>query len=165
LAKGFHYDNPKCFRCGDCCTLIPPEVSEEEVGIIKKHLNAKERKLFEASLTTDFSKADPRFHYENILPIPLTKGVAWIQAPCLFLEFEERKGKKRATCKLFKVRPRVCQRFFCGKESKEEHLNERQYKFELTPEEETELKKMDAKSRTEFHKWFKWRHPYVSIGG
>jgi len=148
LAKGFHYDSPKCARCGDCCMQIPPEVSEKEIEMIKMHLNLKERKLFEMSLTTDFSKADPRFHYEKMLPIPLSgRGVAWIQAPCPFVGFEKRKGKTRAICKIFKIRPRVCRRFFCGKESLDEQLNGRKYKYELSEDEEQELKKMGLAKR------------------
>ena len=135
LAKGFEIDNPQCFRCGDCCMQVPPELTNEEVKIIEAHLNSKDRKIFRDSLTTDQKEADPK-HESVGFPIPQAPGcVGWLKAPCPFLDFETHKGKERTRCKIFKIRPVTCRRFFCGKEHKDEPLIPARYKYELSQEE------------------------------
>ena len=127
IEQGFHKDNPHCFRCGDCCQRIPPELTKEEIDLIMSRLNQREKQIFKDSLTTDPQIADPI----DVVRVPLSK-TAWIKAPCCFLDFEKKKGKKRAFCRIYKFRPEMCRIFFCGKESLNEPLLLTKYKFEMS---------------------------------
>jgi len=124
---------------------IPPELSEEEITIITQHLSAKERKMFLDNLTRDMHEADPHKDYYALLPS--SRDHAWLKAPCMFLDFEVKKGKKRATCRIFKIRPRMCRMFFCGRKRLEEPLMPSRYKYELRDQELIERLKVIQRMR------------------
>lgn len=125
--SGFSKDKPDCWRCGECCMIIPVEIRQDEIDLISKRLKPSERLLFLNSITQDFEEA-------NVLPdqwSELISGEGWMKAPCIFLEWEERHGKKRAHCRIYKIRPRECRIFFCGRDNPDEHLNPYKYVFRL----------------------------------
>jgi len=128
VEKGYHADSPFCFRCGDCCSRVPVEVTQQEIDLVKSRLNQRERQLFLSSLTTNPLLANP---IDKVM-LPLIKGVAWIKMPCCFLEFEEHGNRKRAACKIYKFRPEICRIFHCGKEREDEPLQSRKYKYLLS---------------------------------
>lgn len=125
IAKGFSDEKPHCFRCGDCCVSIPVEISQVEIDLIQKRLNRKEKRLFFDSVTVNWRDAgrpdEPRPR--------LTLGMGWVRVPCMFLEWKERKGKERAKCKVYYVRPQMCRNFYCGKSNPDEPLNMLKYTY------------------------------------
>jgi Fe-S-cluster containining protein len=127
--RGFHYTQFSCFRCGDCCSRIPVEVSQQEIDRIKRSLKDDKSKLFIESLTTDPKVADP---FEPILPLS-SKGVAWIRMPCLFVDYELVEGKRRSVCRIYAIRPEICRLFHCGKQSVDDALRTQRYKYLMTP--------------------------------
>lgn len=133
VEKGYHLDNPHCFRCGDCCNRIPVEILQEEIDLISKRLNEHWRKLFLDSLTTENRVADP---IDGVNMLPLSTGAAWIKAPCIFLDWEwKRKSGEnfRSFCTIYKFKPHICSIFHCGKSARDEPLLVSRYKYFLSP--------------------------------
>jgi len=124
IANGVRTERPKCFKCGDCCSEIPVELMKEEVELLARHLHGVERKLFLASITTDFQAA-------NVLPKqlkPRMTGIGWLKAPCMFLKYH--RGKAR--CKIYHIRPIMCQTFWCGRTSTDQPLTTTKYTLKLS---------------------------------
>lgn len=146
FTQGFSEEKPDCWRCGECCMIIPVEIKKEEIELISKRLKVSERRLFIESITDDFDKA-------NVLPdqwSELISGEGWIRAPCLFLDWEVRHGKKRAHCKIYKIRPKECKIFFCGRDSPDEPLSPRKYVFRLSGNQVEVAERILAEDRQRF---------------
>lgn len=144
IAHGFTRTKPPCFRCGTCCQRIPIEISAEERDRIALHLKSKEKRLFFASITTDFEEA-------NVLPDQgwntLTFGVGWLRAPCMFIDWEKRKGRVRADCRIYKIRPDMCRKFYCGRQSEDEIFSPLNFTYRCESEENFISKRLLGKRK------------------
>lgn len=57
----------------------------------------------------------------------------------------KKQGRIRAACKIYKFRPEICRTFHCGKNSEDEPLLYRRYKYELTSQFMQDLEKSRKK--------------------
>jgi Fe-S-cluster containining protein len=103
-----------CFKCGECCRVVPPEIILEEQINIYRHLSPEQRKLFRENLTDDIEVAGERYFELYGRPATLNEDKAtmrligkWLKSPCMFL-----KDKK---CSIYEIRPLVCRKFYCGR--------------------------------------------------
>jgi len=126
IFKGLRKQKPKCFRCGDCCLRICPELTKDEIKRIAKRLSQKQRKMFLQNLTKNPYEANPIDAY-FFKTTSLTKE-AWLKIPCMFLGWTK-DGK--AKCKIYKIRPLICKIFWCGKEKPDEPLSPAKYTYRM----------------------------------
>ncbi|MGL5717287.1 MAG: YkgJ family cysteine cluster protein [Paraclostridium sp.] len=89
------YDNPKCIKCNDCCTL-------------GASLTIKEYKDLKKYFATDINGKILYANAKKLLIDHLEEGTLYMNCP-----FSSQETKR---CKIYNRRPKVCKQFHCKSE-------------------------------------------------